>query len=82
MRLEILANGFRPLQKVLLQGVRARTPDGGIPGPMAVLTYKRELFGKYMAPAYQEGMIEATQWTRGEMELFAAFVSRLNRCKY
>ena len=82
MRLKILENGFRPLQKIPLAIVRSRTPDGNVPGPMAVLSYHRELFGKHMAACYQEGLRGSTEWSVGEIELFAAFVSQLNQCKY
>ncbi len=81
MRLRILENGYRPLQKVILNIVRAIT-GGKVPGPILVLSYHRELCGKYLAACYQEGMRKASEWSLGEVELFAAFVSRLNECKY
>jgi hypothetical protein len=82
MRLKRLEDGYRPLQKFFLRVIRTRIPDGEVPGPMAVLSYRRELFGKHLAKCYQEGMRGATEWTTGEIELFAAFVSQLNKCKY
>ena len=81
MRLRILEKGFRPLQKAILIIVRA-IAGGKVPGPMLVLSYRRELCGKYLAACYQEGMRKATEWSLGELELFAAFVSRLNECRY
>ena len=81
MRLRILENGYRPLQKVILNIVRAIT-GGKVPGPILVLSYHRELCGRYLAGCYQEGMRKASEWSLGEVELFAAFVSRLNECKY
>ena len=81
MRLQILEKGLRPLQKVILRMVK--TISGGkVPGPILVLSYRRELCGKYIAACYQEGMRKATEWSLGEVELFAAFVSKLNQCKY
>jgi len=81
MRLEILENGHRPLQKVILSFIR--TISGGhAPGPILVMSYRRELFGKQLAACFQEGMRGAKEWTLGEVELFAAFVSQLNECKY
>ena len=81
MRLRILENGYRPLQKVILNIVRAIS-GGKVPGPILVLSYRRELCGKYLAACYQEGMRKASEWSLGEVELFAAFVSKLNECKY
>jgi len=81
MRLEILENGHRPLQKIILGLIRA-TSEGQAPGPILVMSYRRELFGKYLAPCYQEGMRGAAEWSVGEVELFAAFISQLNACKY
>jgi hypothetical protein len=81
MRLHILENGHRPLQKVILSLMKA-TFTGHVPGPILVMSYRRELFGKYLARCFQEGMRGATEWSVGEVELFAAFVSRLNECKY
>lgn len=81
MRLEILEQGHSPLQKILLSLFRAAS-GGDAPGPVLVMSYRRELFGKYLAECFQDGMRHATAWTKGEVELFAAFVSRINECKY
>ena len=47
MRLGILdkAKGLRPLQK--LQILPIRIMAGVVPGPIIVLSYHREIFGKY-----------------------------------
>ncbi len=80
MRLEILDNGHTPRQKIVLETIRA---DRGIaPGPVLVMSYRRDLFGKYIAECFQEAMRETTEWSIGDVELFAAFVSSLNECKY
>lgn len=81
MRLEILENGHRPFQKIILGLIRT-TSDGHAPGPILVMSYRRELFGKYIAQCFQEAMRGAKEWSLGEVELFAAFVSGLNECKY
>jgi len=46
------------------------------------LSHRRELFGKYLAACFQQGMRGAQEWSVGEVELFAAFVSQLNACKH
>ncbi len=80
MRLEILDNGHTPDQKVVLETIRANR--GIAPGPILVMSYRRDLFGKYIAECFQEAMRETTEWSIGDVELFAAFVSSLNACKY
>ena len=81
MRPNILEHGYRPLQKGILSVIKAMT-GGMVPGPMLVLSYRRELCGQYLAACYQEGMRHAHEWSVSEVEIFAAFISRLNACQY
>ena len=81
MRLKILENDFRPLQRLIFY-VMKRLSGGQIPGTVSVLSYRRELFGEHMAPYIRDTMLGAREWSLGEIELFAAFVSRLNECQY
>ena len=81
MRLRILENGYRPLQKLILRPLAALF-EGQVPGPMLVMSYRREFFGQYLAACIQEALRGSKNWSVGEVELFAAFVSRLNACQY
>lgn len=45
-------------------------------------SYRPELFGSYFIHGVQEVLRESSEWTVGECELFAAFVSRKNSCQY
>ena len=81
MRLQILEHGHRPLQKMILGLIRA-TSEGEVPGPILTMSYRRELYGQYLAACFQEGMRAAQAWSVGDVELFAAFVSKLNACRY
>jgi hypothetical protein len=80
MRLRKLENGFGLLQKIPIGIIK--TLYGIVPGPIAVMSYRRELFGRYLADCCQEGMRGGSAWKRGEVELFAAFVSKLNDCRF
>jgi hypothetical protein len=80
MRLDILENGHRPVQKFFLGIIKLIA--GRRPGPILLMSYRSELFGKAFAACVQEAMREGTAWSVGEVEVFAAFVSRLNRCVY
>lgn len=80
MRLKILDHGHRPLQKLVLKFIKMMM--GNVPGPIAVFSYRRDLFGKYFNDCIQEGMRGASEWSKGEVELFAAFTSKVNECRY
>jgi hypothetical protein len=69
----------------LLQKLRffvMRTALGQVPGPVLALSYRRDFCGKYLARCIQQGLRQAREWSVGEIEMFAAFVSSLNRCRY
>ena len=82
MRLEILNRGIglRPLQKLQLLPIRIMARV--VPGPIIVLSYRREIFGKYFAQFVQETMRGSSEWSVGELELFASFVSIQLACSY
>jgi hypothetical protein len=75
-----LEDHLRPVQKVLLRGFKALL--GSAPGPVLVASYNKPFFGNAWAPCMKHGMRSATEWSVGEIELFAAFVSRVNSCGY
>lgn len=55
---------------------------GFVPGPVAVMQYRPAFFGRHYARALQEGLRGGKAWRRGELELFAAFISSRNQCAY
>lgn len=79
MRLPLAAR-LRPVQKVIARVFIATL--GSIPGPMLLVSYNKRFFGNAWARCMREGMRQAKDWSVGEVELFAAFVSRLNSCAY
>jgi hypothetical protein len=80
MRLALLHHGHRPLQKLQLKLIAAMV--GQLPGPIATMSYRRNLFGRWLSSCFVEAMEKPKHWTRGETELFAAYVSDQNRCRY
>ena len=46
------------------------------------LHYRPEVFGRPFSAAVDEAMRGPSDWSPGERELFAAFVSRLNQCLF
>jgi hypothetical protein len=47
-----------------------------------VLAHRPELFGGYFRAALQDAMRGESDWSPGERELFAAFVSAQNQCLF
>ena len=80
MRIEALESGHSRVQKAQFRLAKAIT--GTVPPPILVMSYRRNHFGRWMAPCFQEAMRQTKEWSKFETELFAAFVSKLNRCRY
>ncbi len=80
MRLEVLAHGHTWLQKIQLWILHSFC--GRALEPVLMMSYRRSFFGKHFARCLQEGMRNPREWSVGELETFAAFVSNLNRCRY
>jgi hypothetical protein len=81
MRLKTVENRHRLAQKVKLGLIRLlsrrRAPD-----ILRTLFYRPELFGRAASAWTQAVMRGPSHWTVGERELFAAFTSRLNCCRF
>ena len=51
-------------------------------GVLKTLNYRPELFGRPFSDALDLAMRGESEWSAGERELFAAFVSALNQCPF
>ena len=51
-------------------------------GVLRTLHYRPELFGRPFSDALDAAMRGPSDWSPGERELFAAFVSSLNQCPF
>jgi hypothetical protein len=51
-------------------------------GVLKTLHYRPEVFGRAYCDALDLAMRGRSDWTAGERELFAAFVSALNQCPF
>ena len=62
---------------------RIRTQRGvDPPDVLKTLHYRPELFGRPFSEALDLAMRGPSDWTPGERELFAGFVSSLNQCPF
>jgi hypothetical protein len=51
-------------------------------GVLKTLHYRPEIFGRAFSDALDLAMRGESDWSAGERELFAAFVSALNQCPF
>lgn len=82
MRLEVVDSGHGPAEAAIL----AQIAQGrGLPtasGVLKTLYYRPELFGRPFSVALDAAMRGPSEWSPGERELFAGFVSSLNQCPF
>ena len=81
MRLTVLRNGHRFRHRLLLS-VGRLFMRGRMPDVLRMLLYRPEFFGRGFSALTQTVLRESQEWTAGECELFAAFVSRKNQCLF
>ena len=81
MRLSILDHGHTLKIKAMFALIKLvsghRAPD-----VVKTLRYRPEYFGGAMSPVFQSAMRGPSEWSIGERELMAAFVSRVNSCDF
>ena len=70
------------LKNRLLLAVIRLTSGFRAPDVIRTLLYRNRFFGRPHSTHTHAVMRGPSQWTVGERELFAAFVSRLNQCLF
>lgn len=80
MRLSLLRQGQSRLQKALFKVISKMV--GQVPGPILVMSYRPSFFGKNFAQLFQMSMRRMKHWSIADVELFAAFVSKQNECRF
>jgi hypothetical protein len=81
VRLRCLEDGHAAPEAAALDTLRAQT--GAEPRDVVKLLYYRpELFGAAFSDAVHLALRGDSEWSAGERELFAAFVSSLNQCLF
>jgi hypothetical protein len=80
MRLRKVHQGHRLPDKLMLTMMNLIV--GHAPGVVRTLRYRKEFFGHPFSELTEQVMRGPSEWTVGEREMFAAFVSRLNQCVF
>lgn len=80
MRLQAVHSGHALADRALL--LMVRFVMGHAPGVVRTLKYRKEYFGTPFSVLTQQVMRGPSEWSVGERETFAAFVSRLNQCVF
>ncbi|MHB8470090.1 MAG: carboxymuconolactone decarboxylase family protein [Gaiellaceae bacterium] len=75
-----LALDHSPQARAQIAALQER--DGYVSDISLALRYRPELFGQPFSALLQEVMKSPSDWTEGERELFAAFVSAQNQCPF
>jgi hypothetical protein len=80
LRLAVLETGHAP--PVAAQIAEERERNGYVSDIGLALRYRPELFGAPFSEMLQQVMRGPSEWSAGERELFAAFVSVQNQCPF
>lgn len=81
MRLRRLESGHRWKAKLMLAVIRlVRGADA--PDVVKTLLYRPEFFGRPFSDLVHEALRGPSDWSVGERELFAAYTSKLNHCRF
>lgn len=81
MRLKTVERGDSLKHRVMFVMMRF-VLGGRAPDVVRSLMFHRPFFGAPMNKLFQAALRGSSSWSVGERELFAAFVSSLNRCVF
>jgi hypothetical protein len=81
VRLRCLEAGHDPREAGILELIRSQRGTEP-PDVLKTLHYRPELFGHPFSDTLDLAMHGPSDWSVGERELFAAFVSSVNQCPF
>lgn len=81
MRLSVLDHGHKLKTKAFLGFIKlvSRRPP---PDVIKTLLYRGDYFGNHLGNVFQEAMRGPSEWSVGDRELMASFVSKMNECEF
>ena len=80
MRLQKVHTQHRLRDRALL-GVM-KLVQGHAPGVVRTLLYRKDFFGAQWGALTQEVMRGPSEWSIGDRELMAAYISKVNACEF
>ncbi len=81
MRLKVLDSGHAFFKKLVMGTVALATRERVV-DMMKIIMYRADFFGRAAGVYEQSVMRGKSEWTPAERELFAAWVSEKNRCRF
>jgi hypothetical protein len=81
LRLACVESGHEPQEAAALDSLRTTTGREPV-DVLKTLHYRPELFGRPFSAVLDVAMRGDSDWTPGERELFAGYVSSLNQCPF
>ncbi len=81
MRLPALDHNHTLPTKALFVMIRVMSKHP-VPDVVKTLRYRPEFFGGHMSAVFQEVMRGTSEWSIGDRELMAAYVSKTNECEF
>ena len=81
MRLRVVERGHRLPQKLIMGMIRVMSRQRVV-DIIRTLLYRPRFFGRPISVWTQTVMRGPSPWSVWERELFAAFTSRLNKCRF
>jgi hypothetical protein len=81
MRLQVVERGHRLPQKLIIALIRLTSGLRAV-DIIRTIFYRPEFFGRPISAWTQAVMRGPSSWNVWERELFAAFVSNLNKCRF
>ena len=81
MRLTCLEHGHEASEAAVLELIRSQRGSEP-PDVLKTLHYRPETFGRPFSDALEVALRGPSDWSTGERELFAGFVSSLNQCPF
>jgi len=82
MRLGAVDHGHAPAEAAILAEIAQARRVPTASGVLKTLYYRPEVFGRPFSAALDVAMRGPSDWSAGERELFAGFVSSLNQCPF
>jgi hypothetical protein len=82
MRLGVVDSGHGPAEAAILEQIAQARGAPTASGVLKTLYYRPEIFGRPFSDALELAMRGPSDWSTGERELFAGWVSKLQQCPF